>query len=126
MYKRQSVDRVEQHLLKYGLICKPAEKLDKARVLGLQKLLKSKRGNIVPDSIDRVSRRENFSFCGTLVGHFHDVGWLRIATSYLRHHSNDFKLGNWIGERVEKLLKCVFGEVGKCDPVGGSYKNYSF
>ena len=58
---------MEQHLLKCGLKCKPAEKLDKARVLGLQNFvdngtLKWKRGNIVPDSIDRVSRRELFLF----------------------------------------------------------------
>ena len=31
-----AVEKVEQHLLKYGLKCKLAEKLDKARVLGLR------------------------------------------------------------------------------------------
>ena len=120
-----TVEKVEQHLLKYGLKCKQAEKLDKARVLGLQDFvddgtLKWKHGNIVPDSTDRVFRRELFSIYGTLVGHFPVVEWLRIVTSYLKRHCDVFKWGDWIGERVEKLLKDVLAEVGRCDPVGGS------
>ena len=83
--------------------------------------LKWKRGNIVPDSTDRVSRRELFSICGTLVGHFPIVGWLRIATSYLKRHSDGLKWGDWIGERVEKLLKFLLAEVGRCDREGGSW-----
>ena len=38
-------------------------------------------------------------------GHFPVVRWLPIANSYLKHHRDKFKWGDWIAERVEKLLK---------------------
>ena len=54
-------------LCKFWLLLLPAEKLDKARVLGLQNFvdngtLKWKRGDIVPNSVDRVSRCEHFFY----------------------------------------------------------------
>ena len=42
----------------------------------------------------------------------------------MKRHSDGFKLGDWIGERVVKLLKDVLAEVGRCDPVGGSWFVY--
>ena len=58
-----------------------------ARALGLQirenKLgqLMWSRGNDLPIVPESVTRRELFSVCGMLTGHYPVAGWLRIACS---------------------------------------------
>ena len=69
-----STEHLVNHLRKYGLETKPAEKLDEAAVLGLQVhvsnegILRFGRANVIPDIGDNISRRELFSICGKLVG----------------------------------------------------------
>ena len=68
--------RVREHLARFGLECKDPERLeDGARVLGLAVAMEHgklqwKRGNMVPDTPDIVTRWIVFFLCGWLVGHF--------------------------------------------------------
>ena len=70
-----SAQFIEKHLSRYGLECKPAERVaDGARVLGLDVWgvrgeLRWKRNNAFGDIPDTLSRRSIFSFCGKLIGH---------------------------------------------------------
>ena len=77
--------RVREHLARSGLESKDPERLvDGARVLGLAVAiehgkLRWRRGNMVPDAPDIVTRRGVFSLCMRLVGHFPMCGWFRLA-----------------------------------------------
>ena len=85
-----SVDKVKQHLTEYGLESKDPEPLDGARVLGLRVSQRNgdavwQRDNVLPEvSADNCTRRELFSICGRLVGHYPHVGWLRVACAFLK------------------------------------------
>ena len=73
-----SAEKVKDHLSKYGLECKPTENVFEARVLGLQMCerdgtLRWCRSNVVPEILntgEELSRREYFSICGKLLGHY--------------------------------------------------------
>ena len=86
-----SVERVQEHLLKYGLVCKPSEQLSTARVLGLQ-LSEEKDGlywrrpdeDWEVDILDTLTRRQMFSLCGKITGHYPVAGWLRVALSFIK------------------------------------------
>ena len=85
-------EEVATHLQSYGLVCKPPETLDGGCVLGLELsgtvdgALQFRRGNTVPllDEDVLLTKRELFSICGKLVGHYPICGWLRVACSYLK------------------------------------------
>ena len=83
---RVSIETVVSHLSRYGLEVKEPENFDRARVLGLQIGLAGKRriwsrGNDFPkiSSAEKITRRELFSVCGQLVGHYPVARRLRIA-----------------------------------------------
>ena len=84
-----SVEDVVSHLALYGLETKRPEPLDGARVLGLSmskndegKLL-FKHGNELPSlgGEEMPTKRELFSICSRLVGHYPVCGWLRLASA---------------------------------------------
>ena len=89
-----SVQRVIEHLYKFGLITKPPEMLSEASVLGL-KLQDSGNGHLdwvqkkdLPEVADQiVTCKELFSICGRLVAHYPIAGWLRVACSYIKQHA---------------------------------------
>ena len=89
-----SVQCVENHLLRYGLECKPAEHVaDGARVLGLDVWrergeLRWKRNNAFGEVPDTLTRRSVFSFCGKLIGHLPVCGWLRVVTAFRKRKAN--------------------------------------
>ena len=89
-----SVQCVENHLLRYGLECKPAERVaDGARVLGLEVWrergeLRWERNNAFGEVPDMLTRRSVFSFCGKLIGHLLVCGWLRVATAFMKQRAN--------------------------------------
>ena len=79
-----SVEDVVSYLALYGLEAKRPEPMDGGRVLGLSlskndegKLL-FKRGNELPSlgGEEMPTKRELFSICGRLVGHYPVCGWL--------------------------------------------------
>ena len=129
-----SADAVRAHLLKYGLKCKPPERLaDGARVLGLKvwgeqgeaeevdHLLWS-RGNELPDVPKPLTRRSVFSFCGKLTGHLPVCSWVRPAVSYLKRIANSLSEG-WddeiVNESLQSALESVIQRVRQSDPSKG-------
>ena len=79
-----SPSQVIDHLAQHGLITKQPEMIENAKALGLQ-ITKNKigqllwsRGNALPDVLGPVTRRELFSICGVLTGHWRNCGRRRV------------------------------------------------
>jgi hypothetical protein len=121
-----SVDRVVEHLRMHGLETKPPETLDSARVLGLQ-LRQNNHGKMtwtrsknVPTLPDKpLTRRELFSICGCLVGHYPVAGWLRVACSFIKRHAEGKKWNDRVGSQVMAWLQQVLSRLAQSDPVQG-------
>lgn len=123
-----SAEQVGAHLRKFGLECKPAERLvDGARVLGLkvwgdQGRLLWARENSLPDIPSSLTRRSVFSVCGRLVGHLPVCGWLRPAVAFVKRMANSKSRG-WDDEIVDESLKAVLADllqrVRQNDPAQG-------
>ena len=92
-----SVQFVEYHLLRYGLECKPAERVfDGATVFGE-----------IPDTL---TRRSVSSLCGKLICHL--PVWLRVATAFIKRRANS-STSTWDEEIYdESLCVCNAGRYG--------------
>lgn len=83
-----SCDRVLGMLASYGLVVKPPEPLIGGGILGVKVIdeadvIKWGRDNKV-SSVDEVkTKRQAFSLCGQLLGHYPVAGWLRPACSFI-------------------------------------------
>ena len=92
-----SVQCVEDHLLRYGLECNPAERVaDGARVLGL----------------------------GKLIGHLPVCGWLRVATAFMKRRANS-STSTWDEEIHDESLRAMLEDtvrrVKQNDPAKGRW-----
>ncbi|KFD51152.1 hypothetical protein M513_07916 [Trichuris suis] len=122
--------RVEEHLARYGLLCKPSERVsDGTRVLGLRvwgerDRLVWRRDTKVGDVPQRLSRRSVFSYCGRLTGHFPVCGWLRVAAAFLKR-AVTAATSSWDEAVESSWLKTFPGEIAarmsKEDPVRGTW-----
>ena len=107
-----SVQCVENHLLRYGLECKPAELVaDGARVLGLDVWgergeLHGKRNNAFGEVPDTLTRRSVFSFCGKFIGHLPVCGWLRVATAFMKRKANS-STSTWDEEIYDESMRAM-------------------
>lgn len=122
-----SAEELVDHLNKYGLATKPPEHLDGGAALGL-KLQKNERGELVfsrgnelPCTVENLTRRELFSVCGKLVGHYPLAGWLRIACSYIKRRAEGTRWDDFVGEHAMRMMKETLEEVRRADPVRGSW-----
>ena len=125
-----SAQFIEKHLSRYGLECKPAERVaDGARVLGLDVWgergeLRWKRNNAFGDIPDTLTRRSVFSFCGKLIGHLPVCGWLRVATAYMKRKANAFT-STWdeviYDESLRAMLEDTVQRVERNDPGKGRW-----
>jgi len=125
-----SAHRVENHLSRFGLVCKPAEQLvSGARVLGLdvwgeQGRLLWKSGNALGEIPALLTRRSVFYFCGKLVGHYPVCGWLRIAAAFVKRRANSIT-STWDEEFHDKclssMLKDMLQRVTAHDPASGRW-----
>lgn len=85
-----SADVVVSHLQKYGLKCKPIERLgmeDGVRVLGVRvdNNFRWKRDGKLPEIPEKkITRRETHSILGEWLGHFPVAGWLRVACAFIQ------------------------------------------
>ena len=118
--------RVADHLMEYGLETKVAEPLEGGAALGLKLeagdngALLFTRGNEVPCSITHmVTKRELFSICGKLVGHYPVAGWLRVACSFMKRHAEGERWEDAVGEQTLNFLDDVLHRVHEKDPVRG-------
>ena len=114
-------------LLKYGLITKDPVALDGARVLGLHVhkdrtgSFMWKRDNVLPEGGDEPSKRQLFSVCGQLVGHYPVCGWLRVACSYMKRIACSGKWDESVPEKVQSMLQETLQRVSTCDPAKGPW-----
>ncbi|XP_076032423.1 uncharacterized protein LOC143020149 [Oratosquilla oratoria] len=101
-----STSSVVEHLARYGLTAKEPEPLEGGAVLGLRLerngagTLMFRRGNEIPKVMDEMCKRELFSLCGKLVGHYPIAGWLRTACSYIKRRAGSKDWGEKIDEDV--------------------------
>lgn len=120
-----SAEEVGAHLRAHGLIAKPPEELEGAKVLGLHVQRNTngslifKRGNQIPTLQERITKRELFSICGKLTGHYPVCGWLRVACSFLKRESEGQKWDDYIGDRPQQMAEDLVVRVRIDDPVRG-------
>ena len=114
-----TVERVRDHVNSYGLTTQRTEALEDGMALGL-KLQWNKEGKLVfgrgseiPKVQGSLTKRERFSVCGKLVGHYPIVGWLRVACSFIKRQTN----GGWWEDEIDHEVLCMIQEVLKGDPV---------
>lgn len=79
------------------------------------------RGNKVPEVAEMLTRRELFSICGTLVGHYPIAGWLRVACNYIKRTAAGTRLEDPVGEQSMVMIKEVIERVKLDDPVRGNW-----
>ena len=118
---------VIEHLRRYGLAAKPPQPVIGGSALGLrveaneQGEVLFSRGNDIPTIPQRLTRRELFSVCGKLVGHYPVAGWLRVACSFIKRVAAGICWEDWVGESATKMIQEVVDRVKKEDPVKGSW-----
>ena len=126
-----TTDRVVELFSRFGLECKPPERVqDGARLLGLRVRksgggdLEWTRDNKVGAPPDVMTRRTVFSWCGRLVAHVPVCGWLRPAAAWLKrrvnavtHHWDDVTDDPVLREQ----LTYVAERVAKEDPARGQW-----
>lgn len=118
---------VVEHLKKFGLATKSPEPLEGGAALGL-KLKRDRsgelifqRGNEIPEVGEELSRRELFSVCGRLVGHYPIAGWLRVACSYVKRRAEGVRWDDKVGQETMEMIKDVVERVRREDPVKGRW-----
>lgn len=120
-----SVESVRNHLLSYGLVTKEPERICDARVLGLRvrkdhnDSLVWSRDNDIGDVDSVQTKRELFSVCGRLTGHYPVGGWLRVACSFMKRQTNDCDWDDRIPESVKTMLSETKALLEERDPVSG-------
>ena len=108
-----------------GLVAKEPEALEGGTVLGLKLRkaddgqLKFERANTIPEVSQGLTRKELFSICGKLVGHYPKAGWLRVACSYVKRHAEGDSWDDYVGDGIRDRMKETVEEVRKNDPVKG-------
>ena len=123
-----SVDKVQKVLDEHGLVCKSPEKLGNYRILGLNTFIDNdkiywNRGEaaFLSEAKDKseFSKRELFSLCGKLVGHFPVCNWLRPYCSFLKRLTNELDWDDKIGCDILDMTKEILTAVSRRDPVKG-------
>jgi hypothetical protein len=122
------VEHVREHLRKFGFVTKEPVALTEARVLGLKVTRNTlgvhhwQRDTDIPIVAgDNISKRELFSVCGKLLGHYPVAGWLRVACSYVKRQAGDIDWGDVIPSNVVTMLKEIVNRVNTNDPVKGKW-----
>ena len=116
---------VMAHLKRCGLESKSPESLDGGRVLGLKLdknnsgVLVFRRGNEVPVVADDtvVTKKQLFSICGKLIGHYPVAGWLRVACGFLKRACVGSAWDDPAGGQAQSLLSDLLSRVLLDDPV---------
>ena len=126
-----SAERVVAHLNDYGLETKPPERvIDGMAVLGMyvrqdgDVLRWTRRGPLADETKMRMTRRDVYSLCGKLIGHYPVCGWLRAAVGYIKRRASQ-STARWDDVVVdEELMTCMEEVVMRLktdDPVRGRW-----
>ena len=126
-----SAERVATHLRAFGLETKQPERVDDGmRVLGMHvqrdgDVLMWSRDNAVTSEVTtKMTRREGFSLCGKLIGHYPVCGWLRAAVGYLKRRASSSTI-RWddvvADDEVVTCLTEVMTRLKTDDPVRGRW-----
>jgi transposase InsO family protein len=124
---RVSNNRVASLLSQFGLEAKPPERLVGARVLGLRVFRREdgvvcwKRDNVVTALNSRMTRRQLFSWCGQLVGHFPVAGWLRVACSFLKRVASGVDWDAVVSDIAMRQAQEISRRLHERDPVSGNW-----
>jgi hypothetical protein len=122
-----SSDDLIAYLKDYGFLTKPAERLSGGAALGLkltsdaQGELWFRRGNTVPHIEEKMTRRQLFSLCGKLVGHYPIAGWVRVACSYVKRTAEGSGWEDFVGPTTMKFVKDMCQRMEREDPVYGKW-----
>ena len=122
-----TVLEVVEHLKKFGLITKAPESLDGGAALGLKLRVNERgvldffRGNEIPDIPECLTRRDLFSICGKLIGHYPIAGWLRVSCSYVKRTAEGSSWDDYVGDRTIAMVREMLDRVKRDDPVKGSW-----
>ena len=122
------VEKVRRHLGKYGLVTKDPQPLDGGSALGLRIHrgvdgdLWYRRGNSLPEEVSaNLTRRELFSICGKVVGHYPIVGWARLACSFVKRMAKGEHWDDFVGHEALTVVRDILCQVRECDPVNGPW-----
>lgn len=123
------VEDVVNHFRNWGLCSKPPEDLINGRVLGLKVFKDGEeicwgRDGEIPNLVEPCTKRQLFSWCGKLIGHYPVGGWIRLATSYIKRNVIVDKWDDFVNESVYGILKLIKKELALGDPVQGVW-NFS-
>ena len=82
-----------------------------------------RRGNEIPEvrMEENLSRRELFSICGKLVGHYPVAGWLRVSCSYIKRRAEGVNWEDKVGQETMAMLRELIERVRNEDPVHGRW-----
>jgi ribonuclease HI len=121
-----SCEQVQTLLLRFGLESKPPELLNGGRVLGLRVSDKDgvlwwRRDNQMEKLKPRMTKRDVFSLCGQLVGHFPVASWLRPACSFIKRSLNEINWNDQADEKRIAMLTEVMEMIQAKDPVQGKW-----
>ena len=122
--KMVTAQKLVEHLKKFGLVTKKPEPLEVGAALGLRlKLVKGDLmfyiGNVLPVLPEVLTRRELFSICGKLIGHYPVAGWLRVACSYVKRQAQGTHWEDFAGEETVQMVRDIIEQVNIRDPVTG-------
>jgi ribonuclease HI len=123
-----SCQQVIQHLKSYGLEAKPPSELNGGRVLGLR--IEDREGElwwvrdnqcekIVPQTL---TKRNLFSMCGQIIGHFPVATWLRPACSFIKRTTSELNWNDVVTSKTLKLMNEVMAAIREKDPVEGRWE----
>lgn len=123
-----SVEKVKSHLVKFGLVTKPCEKLGETKVLGLHTYKNNEtvcwkrtesKNDLDPPKNDVLTKRQVFSLCGKWVGHYPVAGWLRVAASFIKRSCEGTAWDDFAGNVAIDRLREVSARLENDDPVKG-------
>ena len=121
-----SAQVVKDHYLKFGLI--PSENLNSAKIIGLQTYEKKGvvywrrtelKKEINPSNLNSMTKRQVFSLCGKLVGHYPVAGWLRVACSFVKRNCESNAWDSFAGSVAIQRLREVSSRLDVDDTVKG-------